>query len=164
VENWVDVGKFHRKFGLDCAQQGIGPRELPKEMIEFRLKFLIEELEELASAYGYRLNINLERLAGAWLGHKDIAKVADSLIDLVYVALGTAHLEGLPWQDLWDEVQRANMSKERAQRAEQSARGSSFDVIKPAGWRAPDIEGVLTEWGWDFTKHAEAPVAASSDR
>ena len=38
----------------------------------------------------------------------------DALIDLTYVAMGTAYMMGLPWQDLWDEVQRANMSKVRA--------------------------------------------------
>jgi len=44
---------------------------------------------------------------------------------------------------LWNEVQRANMSKVRASSESQSKRGSSLDVIKPEGWRGPDIQGVL---------------------
>lgn len=47
------------------------------------------------------------------------------------------------WLLLWNEVQRANMTKERTRRAEDSKRGSKWDVIKPAGWTPPDIEGKL---------------------
>lgn len=53
---------------------------------------------------------------------------------------------GLPWQDLWDEVQRANMAKERGPT---DKRGHSLDVRKPLGWEPPDIEGVLRRHGWD---------------
>lgn len=41
------------------------------------------------------------------------------------------------------------MSKVRAQKdGSDSARGSSFDVVKPEGWVAPDIGGLLGECGW----------------
>jgi hypothetical protein len=43
----------------------------------------------------------------------DLPKIADALVDLVYVALGTAHLHRLPWEALFTEVQRANVTKER---------------------------------------------------
>lgn len=44
---------------------------------------------------------------------------------------------------VWKDVQRANMSKERALRAEDSKRGSTWDVIKPKGWTAPDPQAVI---------------------
>jgi predicted HAD superfamily Cof-like phosphohydrolase len=50
------------------------------------------------------------------------------------------------WDEFWNDVQRANMSKERATKASDSKRGSTFDVIKPAGWKAPDTEGILAKW------------------
>lgn len=131
----VDVGKFHRKFGLDCLQTGgIGPREVPEELREFRRKFLREELAEIEEA----------------LDAGDTAKLLDGLVDLVYVALGTAHVYGLPFDEAWDEVQRANMSKERAERKEQSLRGSTYDVIKPEGWMPPDVAGILSRHGWSL--------------
>ena len=41
------------------------------------------------------------------------------------------------WDELWDDVQRANMSKVRALKAGDSKRGSTYDVVKPKGWVPP---------------------------
>jgi Phosphoribosyl-ATP pyrophosphohydrolase len=73
----------------------------------------------------------------------DLAKMFDSLIDLVYVAHGTAHLFGFPWEVGWKMVQDANMTKVRAERADQSERGGTWDVIKPPDFQPPDIKGLL---------------------
>ena len=42
------------------------------------------------------------------------------------------------WDDTWDAVQTANMTKVRAASAADSKRGSSLDVVKPKGWVAPE--------------------------
>jgi predicted HAD superfamily Cof-like phosphohydrolase len=47
------------------------------------------------------------------------------------------------WDELWADVQRANMSKERALREADSKRGSTYDVIKPAGWVPPQTEAII---------------------
>jgi predicted HAD superfamily Cof-like phosphohydrolase len=47
------------------------------------------------------------------------------------------------WDLLWNDVHRANMTKERALRAEQSKRGSTYDIIKPAGWVPPQSEELV---------------------
>ena len=49
------------------------------------------------------------------------------------------------WDELWDDVQRANMSKERATKASDSKRGSTFDVIKPAGWVGPRTDEIIAK-------------------
>jgi predicted HAD superfamily Cof-like phosphohydrolase len=49
------------------------------------------------------------------------------------------------WDELWDDVQRANMSKERALKASDSKRGSTFDVIKPAGWVSPRTDEIIAK-------------------
>lgn len=49
-------------------------------------------------------------------------------------------------EEFWKDVQRANMSKERALKASDSKRGSTYDVIKPAGWKAPNTKGILAKW------------------
>lgn len=128
--NYNDVGMFHLQFNLPAAVWAYEPHLLDDETYEFRLKFLNEELNEYASAHEER----------------DLAKAADALIDLVYVAMGTAHMMGLPWQELWNEVQRANMAKRRAGNAAESKRGSTLDVIKPPGWTPPNIEGILAKY------------------
>ena len=125
LSNFADVVAFSRKFGLAAPE---GPTLLDAETAEYRRRFLHEELDEYVLAYQ----------------SGDLAGAADALVDLVYVALGTAYLMGLPWQELWDEVQRANMAKRRAISADESKRGSKLDVVKPVGWTPPDIEGVLS--------------------
>ena len=50
------------------------------------------------------------------------------------------------WLELWNDVQRANMSKVRAQKAADSKRGSQWDVVKPAGWVGPQTKQVLDKW------------------
>jgi predicted HAD superfamily Cof-like phosphohydrolase len=130
-----DVGDFHEKFGLPCYRQGTMPHFPPVDVIQFRFRFMEEELTEFAEA----------------CTEDNLAKAADALVDLVYVALGTAHLMGVPFDQCWAEVQRANMTKVRASGADDplSKRKHSLDVVKPQGWTPPDIEGVLRQEGWD---------------
>lgn len=122
--NFEDVYAFHDRFELPRPDK---PEFASKEIMELRIKHLFEEVREVEDAYK----------AG------NLAEYFDGLIDLVYVALGGAVITGLPWQDGWDLVHAANMAKVRALRKEDSTRGSTYDVIKPAGWIAPDIQGVL---------------------
>lgn len=134
--NFDDVGDFHEKFGLqNVTHGGIGPTMamMSHELMMFRIKFMQEELEEFIKGYA----------------EGDIAQCADALIDLQYVVNGTAHLMGLPWQELWDDVQRANMTKQRAAAdGSDSKRGSSFDVIKPPGWQGPNTGEILKKYGF----------------
>lgn len=51
------------------------------------------------------------------------------------------------FQLLWNDVQRANMSKERATRDDQSKRGSAaFDIIKPEGWVPPNGAQIIKDY------------------
>lgn len=113
------VRDFHRKFNIPVSDK---PRLLNEHLLEFRTKFLQEELDEFIEAHE----------------QGNLADCGDALIDLVYVAYGTADIMGLPWELMWAEVQQANMSKVRATSSDQSKRGTSFDVVKPAGWEPPD--------------------------
>lgn len=135
MTDFSDVGDFHQKFGLHRSDDNPGPTgaENNKELMEFRTKFLQEELDEFVEA----------------LEEGDMAKAFDALMDLNYVSLGTAHLLGFPWREGWQAVQAANMAKVRAAKdGSDSKRGSSFDVVKPEGWLPPDIEGVLARHGF----------------
>lgn len=137
--NFEDVGKFHERFGLHSAGKqgapalGVGEQPWDPELMEFRRKFLHEELEEFEEG----------------MAEQDHEMMADALVDLVYVAMGTAHLLGYPWEALWADVQRANMSKVRAAKdGSDSVRGSSFDVVKPPGWKPPYTHRILTYFGF----------------
>jgi len=139
------VGEFHRKFDLPVSG-GRAPRELTPQEVDFRLKFLVEELLEIADALGFDMEVGYRPKPGA---KQDVPRAFDGLLDLVYVALGTAHMGGWPWAEGFREVQRANMSKVRAkQDGSDSTRGSSLDVVKPVGFQPPNIMNVLMDAGW----------------
>src|SRR5678815_1565276 len=122
-----DVRDFHSKFGLLPKP---GPAALlDDDTLSFRTKFMVEELQEFRDA----------------CADKDLPKAADALVDLCYVALGTAVLMRVPFDECWAAVQAANMLKERAKDADdsRSTRKHRLDVVKPEGWQPPDIEKVL---------------------
>lgn len=129
-----DVERFHVKFGL--KYEGL-PRFLTGEMAEFRRRFLEEELDEYKKAmyqgiYWIAQDPDSPRVVEC------LAEALDALVDLVYVARGTAYLMGLDFDEAWRRVQDANMRKIRAERASDSKRDTKFDVVKPPGWSPPD--------------------------
>jgi len=124
-----DIEAFHIKYGLAYNGQ---PRMLDEKTSSFRSRFIEEELDE------YILADTME-------------DKFDALIDLVYVALGTAYMHGFDFEEGWKRVQAANMKKIRATQADQSKRGSTIDVVKPEGWEAPDLRDLV--YGEDHDLH-----------
>lgn len=123
---FADIVDFHTKY----QQTYDGPaRRLPEDMQEFRSKFLKEELTEYEDA--------IARMRVMDVSHEDLAHAFDGLIDLVYVALGTAYLHGFNFEEGWRRVHEANMKKVLAKNADESKRGYKFDVVKPEGWTPP---------------------------
>ena len=121
-----DIDQFHKKFGFEKNEKvGIPDNN---ELVNFRTSFLMEELAEYTQA----------------ITKKDAAGALDALVDIVYIALGTAWLFNLPFEKAWNEVQKANMSKVRA-KSKSKKRGTAFDVIKPKDWQAPNIERIVEE-------------------
>lgn len=158
----ADVGRFHEKFGLDNTTfHDPGPRVVDHELLKFRVKFMLEELLEFMDASGFALVSDPEHpnqvkvVENPFFLGEDAAGMFDALIDLNYVSLGTAHLLGFPWDEGWDAVQEANMAKERATNETASERGGTWDVVKPEGWKAPDINAILDQYGWFTAKHTD---------
>jgi predicted HAD superfamily Cof-like phosphohydrolase len=147
-----DVADFHDKYSLEYEGP---PRELDHDMSLFRMGFMVEELAEYAIASGYTniakvLNDLHEQIKNdsRWLtkrneGGRNLEVQFDSLIDLVYVALGTAYLHGTDFPEGWYRVHTANMKKVRVAKPEDSTRKSKFDVVKPRGWEPPDLSDLV---------------------
>lgn len=140
-----DIAAFHEKFGLGYSGP---PRVLPEELAQFRVGFIGEELGEYAFGPGSR-GEELTQLMVSYLQRNTtpqnvpLEKQLDALVDMVYVILGNAYLQGFDFGEAWRRVHNANMQKVRAERAIDSARGSTYDVVKPAGWQAPDLSDLV---------------------
>lgn len=135
MKMFKNVMAFHQKFNLPTHHTQ-APGTLPEHLQNFRTKFMQEELDEFESS----------------LASCDIEGQIDGLLDLIYVAHGTLHMMGLTpeiVEECWDEIQRANMSKVRAEHAndERSKRKHSSDVVKPEGWVGPDLISILKKHG-----------------
>ena len=100
---------------------------LTEEQKHNRITLLKEELQEFITA----------------CIEDDIYEQADALVDLVYIALGTSNLMNLPFQELWDDVHRANMQKERGIKP---SRNLKVDVVKPEGWIGPKTQEILKKY------------------
>ncbi len=88
------VSEFHKTFDAPILETPQIPSE---ERCQLRVSLLQEELNELSEA----------------IKNKDIVEVADALCDLQYVISGAILEFGLgeKFDELFDEVQRSNMSK-----------------------------------------------------
>jgi len=122
MSQYKDIDAFHKKFKFN---QGKGIKSMNYNFGNWRVDFIMEEIAELTEA----------------LDNKDDVEILDALVDICYVAMGTAWLMGLPFEEAWKEVQRSNMEKIR-----QASDRSEFDVVKPEGWKKPDIKGIVKKW------------------
>lgn len=125
---WRTIVEFHKKFIPDAQQEKASL--LRNDLMSFRINFLKEELCELEKA----------------VNENNLEEVFDALIDLTYVAMGTAWMMNLPWEEGWLEVHSSNMRKIKAEDASQSKRGHSIDIVKPKDWIGPNLKKILDEY------------------
>lgn len=116
--NWVeDIETMHHKYGVNEKIQEFNANKLA-EFLQFRIRFLQEELTELQSA-------------------QSGDDAVDALIDLCVVAIGTLNAFDVNSFEAWDRVLAANMAKEVGVKASRPNPLGLPDLIKPEGWKAP---------------------------
>jgi len=89
-----DVAEFHQTFNLPIESRPVIPT---KDRCALRVNLLQEELNELKEA----------------IADKDLTEIADALADLQYVLSGAILEFGMAdtFKEIFDEVQRSNLSK-----------------------------------------------------
>lgn len=108
------VKAFHDKMNISRpAPWSIGPDELV-HIGEFLMGTSrnIELVHPLSDVRFLRAHLMLEEL-GEYLTATTEAEALDALTDLLYVVIGTAVQHEWPFSEAFDEVHRANMTKER---------------------------------------------------
>lgn len=131
----IGFGALYRPREMSAAYHSQGFDPFLPEFLSF------DEHAKLKSAI-----LNAMNLYRASYANADEVGIRHAFNDLFWSCFHGAYKMGFNlsrWDILWDDVQRANMSKERAVRADQSKRGSTHDVFKPPGWIAPRSEEMV---------------------
>jgi predicted HAD superfamily Cof-like phosphohydrolase len=127
------VEEFHQIFG-----QYIGTLDgtvVPQEVLKMRLKLIQEEVvEELIPA--------LEKLIQNWT-LENLTEVADGLADAKYVINGCAVALGIPFDAIFNEVHRSNMSKRNADGTINYR--DDGKILKPETYSPPQIWKILLD-------------------
>ncbi len=127
-----DVFAFHDATEVPCLDSPQWPGD---ERAYHRWSLVREEFEEFRTALNLNDDGQPRELEGQ--ARVQLCDIADSLVDQIYVLVGTALEFGIPLDRVWNEVQRANMSKVGPDGVRKRADGK---VLKPEGWTPPDIE------------------------
>lgn len=139
------VREFHKATGVATSTT---PTAQDASTRALRCRLLLEELKEFITASGCALmgvggNVEVHSVAGA---EPNLPAMGQELTDMQYVVSGTAESHGLPLPALFSEVHAANMRKVGPDgKARIRADGK---VLKPDGWRPPDVAAVLRRHGW----------------
>ena len=123
-----DVTRFHYACNVPVFAVPCLPLQ---KRVDLRMDLIVEEtVKELLPA----------------MARGDLPKIADSLVDSLYVHIGAALEYGLPLQKIWDIVQECNMAKVDPITGKVRYREDG-KVLKPDGWVGPDerIKKLLEE-------------------
>lgn len=133
--NWAhDIMIMHEKYGVFDKVQAFDKEKLNK-FLEFRIKFLEEEMNELSTA-------------------ETADDVVDALIDLCVVAIGTLDLFDVDARLAWDRVHEANMNKQVGIKESRPNPLGLPDLVKPEGWTAPSHKDNVGLLGILFDENA----------
>jgi len=116
------IENMHKKYNFIPA---FSPVTMDKQLMKMRLDFLQEELDEIREA----------------IAEDSDEDFLDGIVDMLVVLMGTAHLSGLfpVLETAWYRVMMANMQKTRGV----GKRGHEMDLVKPKGWKTPDMEDLI---------------------
>ena len=126
MSDWAnDIMMMHHKFGVrEWFEKNKEDKDLMNTYLRFRLNMVREELDETCDA----------------IEAKDPEEIVDGLIDICVVAIGTLDAFGIDAYKAWDEVLKANLSKEVGVKESRPNPLGLPDLIKPEGWEAPSHE------------------------
>ena len=126
--NWFkDMQDMHKKYGVDkwMNEEKKSDWSRLNKYMDFRIKMMQEELDETKAAFK----------------NKNQEEVVDGIIDLCVFAIGTLEVFGVDANKAWDQVYKANMSKEVGIKEGRPNPLGLPDLVKPEGWQGPTHEG-----------------------
>jgi len=138
------INEAYVKYGL--AYDG-PPRHLSLEEKNYRIACLFEEINEFAEA-------------------DTLVDQYDAILDTIVFAIGTLYRMGMPLQEGFDAVMKANMSKVPGNNPhktdERRAAYRGTDLVKPEGWTPPedDLTAILVQHSaWKKSQEFQRSIA-----
>jgi predicted HAD superfamily Cof-like phosphohydrolase len=145
--------EFHAKVGQPILDK---PQVPDEARIRLRAALIAEEFFETMEAMFARTERNnladiqattMDFIKHGWI-LINMPSFADGLADLDYVIEGTRIEFGIDGAPIAAEVHRANMAKAVGPTGRDGPVAGNGKILKPPGWKPPDIEGELRKQGW----------------
>jgi predicted HAD superfamily Cof-like phosphohydrolase len=135
-----DVEEFHRMSGRSTINSRMDGLPLRNSLIQEEAKevdMAVRDIEATEDSHDI-----------VWLSRMDErrAEYVKELVDLLYVTIGGFVELGVDAEAVWNAVHASNMSKVDGTLGPIQRR-SDGKVIKPLGWKAPDIAALLRDGG-----------------
>jgi predicted HAD superfamily Cof-like phosphohydrolase len=118
---------FHEQAFFMRACQQETTRDTPKQAAMYK-NLIEEEMQEFRDA----------------LAAGDDAETFDAILDILVVCIGYGLSRGWPMVDGWQEVMQSNLAKIDASGFVK--RRDDGKILKPEGWKAPDLKRVLADY------------------
>lgn len=123
-----------------------------KDVLDFQCKFQLEyhatpqsPVTKTGHLWSSLVREEIDETLAA-LDGKELTELADGITDSIYVLLGMANAYGININQVWNEVHRTNMLKEGGGQREDGK------ILKPEGWKPPDILSILVKQGMIIEK------------
>jgi hypothetical protein len=126
--NWFkDMQDMHKKYSVDkwMNEEKKSDWSRLNKYMDFRIKMMQEELDETKQAFK----------------DNNPEEIVDGIIDLCVFAIGTLEVFGVDANKAWDQVYKANMSKEVGIKEGRPNPLGLPDLVKPEGWEGPTHKG-----------------------
>ena len=102
--------------------------------------------EQIATLYLDLINEEMNELSDGVEGGSDVATL-DAICDTIWTLIGYAHAKGYPIEAAWDAVALSNLRKIDLRTGKVNRRADG-KVLKPEGWKPPDIGRILDDSGF----------------
>lgn len=102
--------------------------------------------EQTATLYLELINEEMNELSDGVEGGSDVATL-DAICDTIWTLIGYAHAKGYPIETAWDAVALSNLRKIDLRTGKVNRRADG-KVLKPEGWKPPDIGRILDDSGF----------------
>jgi predicted HAD superfamily Cof-like phosphohydrolase len=146
----AQLREFHKLIGAPVLET---PQTPEQDRVRLRMRMLLEETIECLDACFIAEQVTIyqvKKLIEEFISKNEVSvsleNLADGLGDVDYIVEGTRLEFGIDGEPIADAIHASNMAKVGPDGW--IVRRADGKVLKPEGWKPPDITGELQKQGW----------------